>query len=202
MPRADFFSKFNQLVVIRKFFDAATCDALVREAEGSRMTQAPVIRHGTDMLDTTSRNSLIVKISKETSAFIKSKLASVQSLFEERFHTELAEIENPSVLKYQAGNFFKPHKDRSELGGGIKRRVSMVIFLNDESVESRADAYQGGQLCLYGLVDDPRWQNYGFPLEGEKGLLIAFPSETLHEVKAVTEGQRYTVVSWFLAGEN
>lgn len=202
MPQADFFSKFNQLVVIRNFFDADTCDMLVREADAAQMTQAPVIRYGKDMVDTTSRNNLIVKISKETSAFIKDKLASVQSLFEERFHTEFAEIEDPSVLMYRAGNFFRPHKDRSEQGGGTKRRVSTVIFLNDEARDHQADAYQGGQLCLYGLVDDPRWQNYGFPLQGEKGLLIGFPSETLHEVKAVTEGQRYTVVSWYLAGEN
>jgi predicted 2-oxoglutarate/Fe(II)-dependent dioxygenase YbiX len=49
--------------------------------------------------------------------------------------------------------------------------------------------YKGGDFILY---------------EGEKltllpkehGKLIAFPSYTLHEVKPVTKGERYSLVAW------
>jgi SM-20-related protein len=32
---------------------------------------------------------------------------------------------------------------------------------------------------------------------GEPGLLVAFRSDTVHEVLPVTHGERFTVVSWF-----
>jgi predicted 2-oxoglutarate/Fe(II)-dependent dioxygenase YbiX len=34
---------------------------------------------------------------------------------------------------------------------------------------------------------------------GAPGSLIAFPSETTHEVTMVTGGERYTVATWFHA---
>jgi SM-20-related protein len=34
-------------------------------------------------------------------------------------------------------------------------------------------------------------------LIGEPGLLVAFRSDVLHEVEAVTHGERYSIVSWF-----
>jgi PKHD-type hydroxylase len=33
-------------------------------------------------------------------------------------------------------------------------------------------------------------------LPKEQGKLIAFPSYTLHEVKPVTKGERYSLVAW------
>jgi predicted 2-oxoglutarate/Fe(II)-dependent dioxygenase YbiX len=32
---------------------------------------------------------------------------------------------------------------------------------------------------------------------GEEGLLVAFRAETLHEVRPVTHGVRFSVVTWF-----
>jgi hypothetical protein len=39
------------------------------------------------------------------------------------------------------------------------------------------------------------------PLIAEPGLLIAFPSDKWHEVKPVSHGRRFTVVTWFHALE-
>ena len=36
-----------------------------------------------------------------------------------------------------------------------------------------------------------------FHLRGEPGTLVAFRSETTHEVTPVTHGERYSIVSWF-----
>ena len=66
-----------------------------------------------------------------------------------------------------------------------------VLFLNDD--------YTGGALTLYGLVDDPKWRDYGFAVAPAPGLLVAFPSDMLHEVTPVIAGERCTVANWFRA---
>jgi predicted 2-oxoglutarate/Fe(II)-dependent dioxygenase YbiX len=54
-------------------------------------------------------------------------------------------------------------------------------------------------LSFFGLMgEDAREEAVGLPLTGEAGLLVAFPSELVHGVQAVTRGKRYTVVSWFV----
>ena len=95
---------------------------------------------------------------------------------------------------YRPGDFYRPHRDRAARAGDFvegarSRRVSVVLFLND--------GYSGGALTLYGLVDDPKWRAYGFPIAPAPGLLIAFASDLVHEVTPVTAGERCTAVSWF-----
>jgi predicted 2-oxoglutarate/Fe(II)-dependent dioxygenase YbiX len=49
-------------------------------------------------------------------------------------------------------------------------------------------------LTLHGSYPD---YNVRHPVIGEPGTLVAFRSETTHEVTPVTHGQRYTIVSWY-----
>jgi SM-20-related protein len=80
-----------------------------------------------------------------------------------------------------------------------QRRVSVVVFLNDASGEPAPDSYGGGELTFYGLLGDgPSGSPIGVPLDGKGGELVAFRSGLLHGVGAVTHGERYTIVSWFL----
>jgi predicted 2-oxoglutarate/Fe(II)-dependent dioxygenase YbiX len=62
------------------------------------------------------------------------------------------------------------------------------------------DGYGGGELVLYGLIDDPKWQKFGFPIVATPGLLIAYRSNQMHEIKPIKFGQRYTIVAWLLQG--
>ena len=78
-----------------------------------------------------------------------------------------------------------------------RRRLSVVLFLNRQAKEATPGGFCGGSLVFYGLINDPRAKQIGFPLVAEPGLLIAFPSDLVHEVTPVTDGERYTVVSWF-----
>lgn len=75
--------------------------------------------------------------------------------------------------------------------------MSVVIFLNRQSQEPAEDAYGEGQLTFYGLLDGPQWEKCASPLDAEPGLLIAFPSDRWHEIKPVSHGRRFTVVTWF-----
>ena len=46
------------------------------------------------------------------------------------------------------------------------------------------------------LRDDPRVELLGIDLRAEPGTLVAFPSSMVHQVRPVTSGERYTLVSW------
>lgn len=84
--------------------------------------------------------------------------------------------------KYEApGGYYGLHVDR---GLGIApRKLSVTIQLNDS-----AD-FEGGSLSLY---ED----NVPTVPEMQQGKMVLFPSYTLHEVKPVTKGTRYSLVCW------
>lgn len=197
MPTADFFAKFG-LFVIRNFLDSQMCEAMREEVCSTRTTQAYIIRDGIEMVDRGSRNTKSVKISKATRTVVKERLLQVKPQVEKHFNVDLSDCEEPSFLLYRKGDFFRPHRDKHEEGSTTNRQVSVIVFLNGEGHTGKSQSYAGGQLTLFGLVDDERWKDYGFPLVGEEGLLIAFPSETVHEVKSVTGGERQTIVSWYV----
>jgi len=76
---------------------------------------------------------------------------------------------------------YKKHIDRNP--GISARKLSISIQLSDPS------DYEGGDLLLH-YEEDP------IILPKEHGKLIMFPSFTLHEVKPVTKGERYSLVAW------
>ena len=49
--------------------------------------------------------------------------------------------------------------------------------------------YEGGDLCLY-VSDSPQY------MKRDRGSVALFPSYVLHEVTPVTQGTRYSLVSW------
>jgi SM-20-related protein len=197
MPRAEFFEKFG-LFVIRDFLDGQTCAALRAEMHSGKSSESYIIRDGIEMVDRGSRSTKEVKISKSTRAFVKKCLLSVKPRIEKHFDLPLNDCEAPSFLLYQEDDFFRPHQDKQDSNSTLNRQVSVVIFLNGEDETCEAQAYSGGRLTLFGLVNDERWKNYGFPLIGEAGMMIAFRSDTVHEVKRVSRGQRQTIVSWYI----
>jgi SM-20-related protein len=102
-------------------------------------------------------------------------------------------------LIYQEGDFYSVHADGGKDGDvptTRERKVSVGIFLNAQTEQPAEGTYCGGSLTFYGLIDDPRWHTYGFPLKSEPGLLIAFRSDVPHQVPPVTHGKRHTIVSW------
>ena len=105
-------------------------------------------------------------------------------------------------LRYGERDFYRAHRDsttdRHAADYLRQRRVSVVVFLNQEADQGGPDTYGGGALRFYGLMDDPLLKDRGLALTGEPSLLIGFRSDTLHEVTPVTRGERLTIVTWFL----
>jgi SM-20-related protein len=114
----------------------------------------------------------------------------------QHFAVVVSEYEDPQFLRYQKGDFFVAHQDGNTglLRLDTERRlVSTVIFLSREaeSPEEEGD-YCGGSLVFTNLRDSTK-----FRLRAAPGTLIAFRSETTHEVTPVTHGERYSIVSWY-----
>jgi SM-20-related protein len=203
MSNSDFFSRMG-LFVRREFFDAELCQRLRLEASSARHTQALTYKDGmgVGIVDENFRRAKAVKVSGQTRLSVADQLLAVKPTLEKHFNLPLLDCQRPDFLVYKEGDFFQPHRDindQPESPQIVKeRRVSVVIFLNDQTKEPKPESYCGGSLIFYGLFDNPRGKEYGFPLVGERGMLIAFPSDTVHQVSTVTQGDRYTIVSWFV----
>jgi PKHD-type hydroxylase len=87
-----------------------------------------------------------------------------------------------SVHQVQApGGKYGRHIDSAP--GTLIRKLSFTVQL------SEPEDYKGGDLCLY-LGDKAE------VMKKEQGFVALFPSYVLHEVKPVTSGTRYSLVSW------
>ena len=128
-------------------------------------------------------------ISPEKEQQITGYLQELKPRLENHFHVRLSGVESFQFLLYREGDFYKRHadkNDRADTPAYIKaRRVSIVIFLNDETV-----GYSGGTLRVWSLSGPNR-------VQGQTGKAVAFPSEMKHEVEPVQSGERYSIVSWY-----
>jgi len=197
MPELDP-AHFN-LFLVRNFLDADTCAKLKTELNVSPTTQAPVYIEGSEgVIHETVRKTTSLHPSAETFSQMHERLLQQKSPLGDHFGLSLTDCERPQFLRYEKGDFFVRHQD-----GNTKqldfdhlriRRISIVVFLNDASVEPQAECFSGGTLTFY---DENTRAPRTFGLLGEAGLLVAFSADTLHEVLPVTSGERFTMITWF-----
>ena len=194
MPEATPATHFN-LFLLRSFMDAEACAKLRAELAESPTTQAPVYVQGTEgTIHESIRKTTSMHPSQETFDRVHQLLLEQTSALSRHFNDNLTDCEPPQFLRYEKGDFFVRHQDgnpRQDDFDHLKvRRISIVVFLNGFSAEPQPDTYTGGILNFYDQTKE-------FGLEGETGLLVAFTSDTFHEVLPVTDGQRFTIITWF-----
>ena len=112
------------------------------------------------------------------------------------FNRRLAGREGANLLRYEPGGFYKPHFDRADMPAwppAARRLVTVVLFLESSRDADPSGGFRGGLLRLFPESDDSP------PLEivPRRGMLVAFPAVTVHEVSTVSDGHRDTVVDWF-----
>lgn len=110
------------------------------------------------------------------------------------FDLPLEGREGVTLLRYDAGGFYKPHVDRAYLAAwppAARRALTVILFLESSRVADPAGSFTGGVLRLF--------PDGGEPVEivPRRGMLVAFPADTMHEVSPVIGGHRDTVVDWF-----
>lgn len=95
-------------------------------------------------------------------------------------------ISNPMISKTEGGGHYGAHVDNAIMGTGTARMrtdISFTLFLSDP------ESYQGGELVIHtaGMTQS---------IKGKPGELILYPSTSIHEVRAVTDGTRIVAVGW------
>ena len=188
--------KMIDLLEIPNFLSAEACAALraeMRAAGGGPATVSggnytPEVRRTTHAAVPPATSEGVIRL-----------LMACKDAIERHFALTLTDCEDPHFLYYQAGDFFVAHQDGNTHEGGATRfrKISAVIFLNAESDEPSPDTYGGGSLVLHGSSLSPLLR---VPLAPVPGTLVAFRSETTHEVTPVTRGERFTIVSWYRDG--
>ncbi len=198
MPTAEFFTRLG-LFVRKNFLEQELCTRCCREIDEAAQNKATIVRtNETEVLDETFRKVKWADVPATTVSLVEARLLALMPTLEQHFNVTLTGCEPLDFLTYQEGDFFQVHIDGGDDAhhNHRDRKVSVVIFLNGQAQQPADHTYCGGSLTFYGLIDDPRWLTYGFPLNCEPGLLIAFRSDVLHQVLPVTYGKRYSIVSW------
>jgi SM-20-related protein len=186
------------LFVIKDFLEPLVCERIFDEMSAAEGRSSIVYgSSASGVVDEATRTSLRLTVSSEIVALITSRLLNSLDDVAKHFDVQLSECEDPQFLRYETGAFFVAHQDGNTglLRLDTERRlVSIVIFLSreSESPQPESNTHCGGSLVFTNLRDSSK-----FHLSGEPGTLLAFRSETTHEVTPVTHGQRYSIVSWY-----
>lgn len=118
---------------------------------------------------------------QEIHAFIQEIFAKCVRYYSEKYEIEIAYDEGFQLLKYSPGKEYKPHCDQ---GPGVEWRVlSGLILLNP-------DEYEGGATYF---------NNYDINIKPKNPSIVLFPSNYAytHRARAVLDGTKYAIVTWF-----
>lgn len=183
------------LFVLPGCLPGPVCDTLVASMRIAPSRPASVYDHdATSAVKPGTRKSLSVDVPAELDRLVRGQLDARRLDLARHFDVTLESYETPQYLLYEPGGFFRPHADARRDVDSHGRLVSVVIFL---STPGAHHDYEGGELRLFNLIEEPRWQGIGLGSDAERGLLIAFRSDTVHEVTPVTRGLRCAIATWF-----
>jgi SM-20-related protein len=192
-------ARFN-LYLVKRFFNERVCSDLIAELFRAPENHAPVYGRGEAVsVDEQVRKVARLRPSSEKIERVRQLLLETREEVGAHFGISLSNCEEPQFLRYRVGDFFVAHQDgntgllRSDREQS--RKVSVVIFLNQQSEIPEAGFYGGGSLVF--TEWRPGFNQGQYWLTGQAGTLVAFPSETTHEVTPVLWGERYSIVSWY-----
>jgi len=181
-------------LLIDEWLDAAACARVCRAMDAGTPEIAEIL-DATIAPDETVRRSSHIDVDLETFAWLDGVLDASRAPVQQHFAMTPAGREGISLLRYQPGDYFKPHRDWGVVPSwpdAARRRISLVLFLQTSREADPAGTFSGGALRLYddegGGVHD---------IHPRAGTLVAFLSTTLHEVTPITDGVRDALVDWF-----
>lgn len=185
----------------------AECERICAQAAAARLDRAtvgtPSSADPTTQVYETVRRTKYVRVAPETISALEQQFLSLREELDSFFQVRLESCAGTQLLAYQAGDFFRPHQDAPDSSdqpcpAEIRRRkISAILFLNDQTKTPKPGEYSGGALVLSGLLDAKGPLGAGIAVVPESGLLVAFRSTVWHHVSEVTAGIRYTLVTWF-----
>jgi SM-20-related protein len=179
--------------------DAATLELIRWEMRATHGAPATVLGPTQqDRRTSSARKATRVAVGDSARAAVAGLLERLQSRIESYFGRSLAGFEEPQFLRYGVGDYFVAHQDGNTPlvhDESRFRRVSVVVFVSAQSAHPTLETFCGGSLVLHDRVGPP------LTIAPSPGTLVAFPSETTHEVLPITHGQRLSIVSWYRGAE-
>lgn len=175
------------MMEIHGFLDERSCAAIVATLRSGAAAPAPVYGSSAGgAVDLRTRRVSRIEAPDAVADPLFATLMARKDEIGTRFGRALTSCEPLQFLHYREGDFFVAHQDgntpliRDSSSG---RKVSVVVFLNDPA------EYEGGSLVLH--------REQRIPVRAPAGTLVAFPSETTHEVTPLSRGERFTAVTWY-----
>ena len=188
-----------KLYLIKDFLEVDVCRDIKATLAASPAHAATIygVADSASVVETTRRTSRIVP-PPEIVQIVENRLAARQKEIAAHYGIEVETFEEPQFLRYRTGDFFVAHQDGNtglmQSERERRRKISVVIFLNQHAENAQEGMYGGGALVFSEWRRRPHGQLHFY---GEPGALVAFPSETTHEVIPVTHGERYSIASWY-----
>lgn len=148
----------------------------------------------TIVLDETVRRAHAIEVGGETLERVESLFDACRPAVAAFFDVPLTGREGTGLLRYRAGDFYRPHRDRAERSSwpdAARRRLSIVLFLSSCREVDPTGLFSGGVLRLYPPGENPE------DVQPREGMLVVFPSDVLHEVTEVSDGVRDVAVDWY-----
>jgi hypothetical protein len=173
-----------------RFLPAEVCRAVVGDVTSRAWWQwSEIGEAGQSGVDPTSCRSRWCWLVGDHRTLVVNRLAAIAASL--RDVAASPRLEEPVVLRYGRGGFFRRHSDQYEQAGNARgRRMSLVAFLTGQG---EPGGYAGGDLVFYvrGAVGETVVR---FP--GRSGQFVVFAAHVEHEVLPVVAGDRFTLVSW------
>jgi len=178
------------LLLLRDVLDAETRETILAAMRASTAAAATVYGQSAGgAIESRIRNTRKAEVPPAIREMVLQRVLAFQPRLEEHFSIALGRCEEPQFLRYEPGDFFVAHQDGNlEMlrDDSRDRRISIVLFLDVD--------HAGGVLTFHGPFPQGHVRR---EVRSEPGTLVAFRSETTHEVTPVTAGERSTIVSWF-----
>lgn len=181
------------LLIESAFLSPHECDRLRRAMDRGTDEPAEIVGEGIARQETIRRTRSI-EIDSALREWFERRLDTIKPAVERALNQRLGQREGCGFLRYPPGGFYRAHRDRADVAGwpaASRRAASIVVFLNGSNAAAGPGSFAGGALCLHHARGDRT------DIRPAPGLLVAFPSDLLHEVLPVQEGERDTVVDWF-----
>jgi len=173
-----------QHFTIPNFLTTSECNSILSKCKKELTLKNATVRDGEVNLK--SRKSSVAFI--DDLGFLNNRLETIliDSVKVKGF--SVSGLQPFQFTEYTVGEYYNWHRDSDiNTPESSNRFYSTVIQLNDE--------YDAGELQL--SIDGEE-----LTLERGLGTLYMFPSYTLHRVKPITNGVRYSLVNWIKLVEN
>ncbi len=182
------------------FFSPEEVSLIGGEMDVAEKKAAGLERSGERLVNQQIRKTTNAKVGEAAKTMVEERIRALQPDLERHFQLSLSHFQYASFVVYQAGDFYEVHRDSVDPNDerasqmARDRQLTVVAYLDRQSETPGPGAFGGGELNLYGLMDVPGSDAFGLPVLAKPGLLVAFESHTLHEVKPITHGTRRTIV--------